>query len=197
MSIHSAIAWGLILGLGLVAVVMSVKAGEPVGLLSAAAIVNGLIVAAGVSGRRALVASGASRSSIESLTARHMGLIWLWGAAALLLVYVFILSWREWPHFTAAFFLAGVLCLGFSSQLAKDAAKGRDDATMLKLGRYLGVGQLVGMLATIAGLAIDPDKELLATADADWAGNGILLFGALALAVVSAHALVDGKKFSP
>lgn len=196
MSTQSVIAWTLVLGLGLAGVLFSAEAREPVGLLAATAFVSLVLAAVGLSERRELVRQGAAPSRVESVTARYMGLIWLWGAAALISVYVLILSWREWTHFSAAFAVAGVLCLGFSSLLAKDAEKGRDDATLLKLGRYLGIGQLVGMLATMAGLAIDPDKEFLSTAESDWAGNGIFLFGALALAIVSAHALLDGKKNS-
>lgn len=197
MTTQSIIAWTLVLGLGLAGVYFSADAKEPLGLLASAGFVNLLLAAVAINERRSLIGSGAAPSRVESVTARYMGLIWLWGAAALVLVYVLVLSWREWPHFAAAFAGAGVLALGFSALLAKDAAAGRDDATMLRLGRYLAIGQLVGMLATLAGLAIDPDKEILYPVDADWAGNGIFVFGALALAIVSAHALIDGKKNSP
>lgn len=196
MTIHSVLGLGLLMGLGLTGVVYSAGEKLPAGLLASAGFVNLLLAAVGISTRRALMRSGAAPSAVESATARVMGLIWLWGAAALVLVYVLVLSWREWTHFSAAFAGAGLLCLGFSALLAKDAAKGRDDATLLRLGRYLGIGQLVGMIATLAGLAIDPDKEILFPVDSDWAGNGIFLFGALALALVSAHALIDGKKNS-
>ena len=196
MSVQSMIGWCLVMGLGLAGAYFSVEAKEPLGLLASAAFVNLMLAAVGISERRALVRSGAAASSVESLTARYMGLIWLWGAAALVLIYVCLISWREWPHFSAAFAGAGLLSLGFSALLAKDAAKGRDDPTMLRLGRYLCIGQLAGMIATMAGLAIDPDKEILHAVDADWAGNGIFLFGALALAIVSAQALIDGRKIS-
>ncbi|MDQ8699951.1 hypothetical protein [Hyphomicrobium sp. LHD-15] len=196
MTLNSIVAWVLIFGLGLAGVYYAAGTQEPLALLASAAFVNLLLVAVAISERRSLGRAGASRSKIESVTARYMGLIWLWGAAALVLVYVFVLSWREWPHFSAAFAGAGVLALGFSALLAKDAAASREDATMLRLGRYLAIGQLVGMIATLAGLAIDPDKEVLYPVDADWAGNGIFVFGALALAIVSAHALIDGNKNS-
>jgi hypothetical protein len=196
MTQNSIIAWLLIFGLGLAGVYYSADAKEPLGLLLSAAFVNGLLAAAAISERRSLGLANASHSKIESVTARYMGLIWIWGAAALVLVYVLVLSWREWPHFAAAFGGAGLLALGFSALLAKDAAAGREDATMLRLGRYLALGQLVGMVATLLGLAIDPDKEILYPVDADWAGNGIFVFGALALAIVSAHALIDVKKNS-
>jgi hypothetical protein len=197
MSIHSVIGLGLVLGLGLAGAVFSAGEKQPLGLLASAAFVNVILAATGISARRSLIASGASRSAVESASARAMAMIWLWGAAALVLIYVLMLAWREWPLFSAAFAIAGLFSLGFSALLAKDAARGREDATLLRLGRYLAIGQLVGMLVTIAGLAIDPDKEFLYPVDNDWAGNGIFLFGALALAAVSAHALIDGKKNSP
>jgi hypothetical protein len=197
MTLHSSLGLGLLMVLGLFGVVYSAQEGLPAGLLASAGIVNFILVASGIASRRALSAAGASRSAVESTTARTMGLIWLWGAAALVLVYVLVLSWREWPHFSAAFAGAGFLSLGFSALLAKDAAKSKEDETMLRLGRYLCIGQLVGMVATLIGLIVDPDKEILVATDVDWAGNGIFLFGALALALISAHALIDGKRNSP
>lgn len=196
MTIYASLGLGLLMVLGLFGVVYSAQDALPAGLLAAAGIVNLTLAAVGIATRRSLSRGGASRSAIESATARTMGLIWLWGAVALVLVYTLILSWREWPHFSAAFAGAGVLSLGFSALLAKDAAKGRDDETMLRLGRYLCIGQLAGMAATLIGLVIDPDKEILYATDADWAGNGLFLFGALALALISAHALIDGNKNS-
>ena len=197
MSIQSMIGLGLVLGLGLAGVVYSAREAEPLGLLGAAGFVNLLLAAVGISERSALNRAGAARSAVESATARTMGLIWLWGAAALVLVYTLVLSWREWPHFSAAFAAAGLISLGFSALLAKDAARGKEDATLLRLGRYFAVAQLAGMIATLIGLAVDPDKEILHAVDADWAGNGIFMFGALALALVSALALIDRKKNSP
>ncbi len=196
MNMHSILAWGLVFALGLAGVVHSAQEKEPLALLASAGFVNLLLAGVGISSRRNLVKAGAGQSQIESLTARYMALVWLWGAAALVLVYVLVLSWREWTHFSAAFAGAGVLCLGFSALLANDARKGRDDPTLLRLGRYLGIGQLVGMIATLVGLAVDPDKEVFFPVDSDWAGNGLFLFGALALALISAHALIDGKKNS-
>jgi hypothetical protein len=123
-----------------------------------------------------------------------MGIVWLWGAASLFVIYVFILTWHEWWQFFAAFAVVGVLCLGFAALLERDANAGRDDETMLALGRYLAIGQLAGMVVTVAGLAVDPDKEFLWPADGDWAGNIVFLFGALALLAITAHALINDKK---
>ncbi len=194
MTSRSAAGLGLFLGLGLIGVIVSARTAEPLGLLAVAGLVNLGIAAFGVRERRALNRSGAAASMVESATARTMGVIWLWGAAALVLVYTLVLSWREWTHFSAAFAGAGLLCLAFSALLARDARRGRDDPTLLRLGRYLGIGQLVGMIATVVGLTIDPDKEILHATDSDWAGNGLFLFGALALALVSAQALIDRNR---
>jgi hypothetical protein len=196
MSTHALIAWLLIIGLGLAGVFFAAKTVEPTALLVATGIVSLLAAAVGIRERTRLLApeSGASRSRVESVTAFYMALVWLWGAAALLLVYTLVLNWHEWWHFCLGFALAGGLSLGFSALLGKDADAGRDDETMLKLGRNLALVQFVAMLVTIVGLFIDPDKEFLFIKEDDWAGNGIFLFGAIALAVLSGHALFTAKK---
>lgn len=173
-------------------------------MLSAAAQSTALIATTGVAGlfwaliairdRRALEAADASPSKIGALTARYMGLVWLWGAISIFVVYVFILSWREWPQFFAGFGIVGLVCLGYAALLERDAAAGRDDPTMLKLGRYMAIAQAAGMVVTIAGLAIDPDKEFIWPVDADWAGNIVFLFGALALLAITAHALLNDRQ---
>lgn len=196
MTIHSIIGLALVLGLGLAGVVYSAQVVEPLGVLASAAFANLVLAAVAVCERRSLVRAGAAPSKVESVTARYLGLLWLWGAAALILVHTLALSWREWPHFSAGFVGVGLVSLGYSALLARDAAQGRDDPTMLKLGRYLGIGLLVGMIATIVGLFIDPGKVFLAPTKNDWAASGTILFGALALAIVSAHALIDGNKNS-
>lgn len=194
MTIQSIIGWAIVLGLGLAAAVYSAQAQEPVALLATCAFVNLVIAAVGVSERRALTRAGANRSLIEATTARYMGLAWLWGGAALILIYVLVMYWREWSHFSAAFVGVALLCFGFSWMLSKDAAQGKEDEALLKVGRYLGIGLLVGMIVTMLGLWIDPNKEFLLTRKADWAGNAIFLFGALGLAIISAHALIDVRK---
>ena len=196
MTVHTIIGWGLVLGLGLAAAVYAAEAQEPVALLATTAFVSLLLATVGAVERRNLTRAGAKQSLIEATTARYMGLIWLWGGAALILIYTLVMYWREWSHFSAAFVGVGLLCLGFSWMLSKDAAQGREDETMLKIGRYLGIGQLVGMIVTMIGLGIDPNKEFLHTRKADWAGNAIFLFGALGLAIISAHALIDARKKS-
>ena len=59
---------------------------------------------------------------------------------------------------------------------------------MLKLARYLTVGQLVGMIVAMIGLVLD-DKMPRGPDKPDWAASTIFFFGAAALAVISVNAL--------
>jgi hypothetical protein len=169
---------------------MSAAAEMAAGVLPSTGLASFVSAAVGMRERAQLVGAGASRSRIESTTAHHMAFIWAWGALSLFVLYAFVLSWHEWWRFCLGFAVVGALCFGFASLLGRDADAGRDDETLLTLGRYLGMGQLAGMLATLLGLAIDPDKEILWPKDGDWAANAVFLTGALALAALTAHALV-------
>ena len=189
MSLRSLIITAALFALGLGGVVAAVNSASTHLLLAASGGVGLVLVASGILHRRRHATAGASVSRIESSTAAHMGLIWLWGAIAIVTVYPLMMYWREWPHFAGGFLAAGLISLGYARLLSRDADAGRDDATMLQLGRYLAIGQLVGMIVTIAGLIIDPDKEILYIREADWAGNGIFFTGALSLLLMTAEAL--------
>ncbi len=138
--------------------------------------------------RGRLVASGASQTAISSASATAMATVWAWAFLSLFLTYVFILSWHEWWQYVLAAGAIAVLCLGFSAMLARDAAAGREDATMLTLARYLTWGQLVGMIIAMIGLILD-DKMPRDPKEPDWAANTIFFFGAAALAAISAIGL--------
>ena len=182
--------WLAILLLTVAAVLAATHLGD-IRLHLAVAGLSALIFAGmGVRENAHLTTSGASQHAIGASSARHMGLVWIWGAAILVLSYTLLLTpWREWLHFFAAFAVVGVLCLLFASALERDAASNSDDQTMLKLGRLLTIGQVVGMLAMLIGIAIDPDKSIVTKARPDWAANIVFVFGGLALLAISAHAL--------
>ncbi|HXF53700.1 MAG TPA: hypothetical protein VNK52_06205 [Hyphomicrobiaceae bacterium] len=139
----------------------------------------------------ALRRAGAAKSAIASSTARHMGIVWIWGALALAVTYATgVLVWREWWHFLLAFAAVGGLCLFFAAMLEKDARAGREDATMLRLGRQLAIIQLAGMVIAVLGLLIDGKMtRFLNPRYTDWAANNVFFFGAVAIAVISANAL--------
>ena len=188
--------WIFALALGLGATITTALAKEPGVHMAVVAAVALLYAARGIFVHRAETAKGASRSAISSSNAASMGLVWLWGGIAMLVIYTGILTWREWWQFALAFLAAGAISLGFASLLARDAAAGKDDVTMLKLARTFAWVQLGGMVATMLGLVIDPDKRFLIVRERweDWAANSIFFFGAAALAVLSIWALANDKR---
>lgn len=138
-----------------------------------------------------LRAQGASQSAIAAATSRFVGYVWAWGAACLLTVYTTgILSWREWPHFTAACVIlaAGSLLLG--TMLQKDADAGKEDAAILKLSNRLAIVLLAGMIIAIVGFLVDGKMiRFLNPRFTDWAANNVFFFGAIAIAAITGYAL--------
>jgi hypothetical protein len=162
--------------------------------LAIAAAVCIFFALAGIRASRALLGAGASHAAVAASNARHMGLVWAWGALGLVVTYgTGIQSWKEWLSFFAAFLGGAGLCLFFANVLARDAAAGRSDDTMMKVANHLSMAQLVGMILVMVGLVVDGKMirflEVQRPRSQDWAANGIFFFGALALAALSAHAL--------
>ena len=93
-----------------------------------------------------------------------------------------------------AFAILAAASIFFSMTLKRDADAGKEDETLLKLGRYLAWGQLFGMIVVVAGLIIDGKMtRFLVPRHGDWAANNIFFFGAVALGAISAYALKVGK----
>ena len=184
------IRWLAILVLAVVATLAATKIGDIRLHLATAAIVALVFATLGIRDNARLRAAGASEHAVGASSARSMALVWLWGAAILGLSYTLLLTpWREWLHFFAGFAVVGVLCLLFAGTLERDAKTDSDDQTMLKLGRILTIGQALGMLATLIGIAIDPDKSIVSKARPDWAANIVFVFGGLALLAICVYAL--------
>lgn len=193
---NSQIVWVFLLALGLGAVVATAMANAPgvhMGVAAAVAAVYGLH---GIFVHRQQAAAGASRSAVASSNSMSMALVWLWGGLSVLVIYTGVLVWREWWQFALAFIAVGVISLGFAVMMGRDAAAGKEDATMLKLARNLTWVQLTGMAIAMVGLAVDPGKRFLIIRERweDWAGNSIFFFGAAVLAVLSAYALLKDKR---
>jgi hypothetical protein len=138
--------------------------------------------------RRRLTASGSSEPALASAAANSMALVWAWAALSMLLTYRFVLSWHEWWQYVLAAGAVAAICLFFASMMSKDAAAGRQDETILKIARYLTIGQLAGMIIAMVGMIID-DKMPRDPSAPDWAANAIFFFGAAALAAISTNAL--------
>ena len=135
--------------------------------------------------------AGARQSALDSNAARFSGIVWGWAALGLMVTYgTGLLVWREWLTFTTVCFVLTGLCLILADLLRKDAQEGRDDATMLRIGRYLTCLQFGAMLLVMVGLVIDGKMtHYLDLHYTDWAANNLFFFGALALAAISGYAL--------
>lgn len=144
-----------------------------------------------IRGTGKLVEANASRPAVSASSAWYMGYVWAWGTLGLLATYASgVAAWHEWLSFFAAFAVAGAAALFFANLLQKDANAGKTDDAILKVSRYLAYAQLFGMFLVMIGLLIDGKMtRFLVPRHGDWAANNIFFFGALALAVISAHAL--------
>jgi hypothetical protein len=195
---NSLIVWMTTLTAGTCAVILAAGSGAPLYFMAATAFISLAIAAMGLRELFQLENSGASRSAVSASTARYMGLIYTWGALALFVTYFFVLpEWREWPVFFGALALVAAVSLLFAATMSKDAERGKDDATLLKLGRILTIVQFVGTVAAVIGLMVDPDKQFFNVEKRDWAAQTIFLFGAIALAALSAAALFLTRDRAP
>jgi hypothetical protein len=185
---NSIVLWVAALAIGTAATVYGAAADAPpthMALTAASAL--GLVGLALVE-RRRLLASGASEDVLSAATAIAMAVVWAWAALSLLVTYVFISTWGEWWQYVLGAGVVALVCFFFSATLARDAAAGREDATMLNLARYLTIGQLAGMIIAMIGLIADA-KMPRDPAKPDWAASAIFFFGAASLAAISANAL--------
>jgi hypothetical protein len=184
----SAGVWAGLLGLGVAAVVGGAAAGRPELTLALAALAGCAFAVFAIWRRGRLVAAGAAEPALASSTAGAMGVVWGWAAVSMLVTYLFVLSWHEWWQYVLGAGAIAALCFGFAAMMQRDAEAGREDATLLRLARYLTLGQLGGMIIAMLGLIID-DKMPRDPQQPDWAANTIFFFGAAALAAISANAL--------
>lgn len=193
---NSQIVWSLLLLAGIAAVVATAATTRTDLHMGTAAIVAAVYAVRGLAIHRANERAGVSRSAQASSNSASMALVWLWGGLSCAIIYASFLTWREWWQFALAFTAVGAISFGFAQIMAKDAAIGKEDATLLKLARNLAWLQLAGMIVTMAGLMLDPDKRFLIVKERweDWAANSIFFFGAAALGILSLYALLKDKR---
>jgi hypothetical protein len=184
----SAGVWAGLLGLGVAAVAGGTAAGRPELTLALTFLAGCAFAVVAIWQRGRLVAAGAREPALASSTAAAMGIVWGWAAVSMLVTYLFVLSWHEWWQYVLGAGAIAALCFGFAAMMKRDAQAGREDATLLRLARYLTIGQLGGMIIAMLGLLID-NKMPRNPQEPDWAANTIFFFGAAALAVISADAL--------
>lgn len=185
--------WVGALAAGAAATVWGATTGSQTLLMALTAAACSAFVALAVFARARLVAAGAGETAIAAAGALDMALVWAWAGLSLFVIYAFVLSWHEWWTYVAGAAVVAGLCIGFAAMLRRDAAAGRRDETMLKLARYLTMGQLAGMTVAMIGLIVD-SKMPRALDEPDWAASTIFFFGAAALAAVSFNGLRAAPK---
>lgn len=187
----SLVIWMVSLTLGLCGTIIAAGALEPQVHFGMSAMICLAFAGMGIRENQAQHASGTPKSAIAATTAHYMGLVWAWGALAILVTYLFILTWHEWWQFFTGFAFAAVLCLFFASVLNRDADAGREDMSMIRVSRALVTVQLIGMVVAVIGMIIDKKVThfMWPSRYPDWAANNIALSGAIALALISANAL--------
>lgn len=190
--------WMTAFTLGTCVTVIAAASGQHELLLGASAILALVMASVAIHDLRAQLAAGSNRSVIAAQASRHIGFVYIWAAATLLVVYGFVLTWRETWQFVAGLSVLGGLCIALAILFDKDAEAGREDEAMLNIARGLNAVQVVGMIATVIGLVVD-NKFLPAMQGApkvDWAANTIFFFGAIAIAAIGAFTIAherDGK----
>lgn len=185
---RSALTWIVFLAVGVAPLFYAASANMPGVFLGLTALICLVYAAIAIADRQSQLSAGASESALSSCSARYIALVWAWAALGMLVIYTLVLDWHEWWQYVLGAGVIAVVCLFFSAGLGRDAEAGREDETMLKLARYLAIGQLVGMIVAMIGLYFD-DKMPRDPREPDWAANTIFFFGAAALAAISAHSL--------
>lgn len=179
--------WIVAVVVGTAAVSFSAPSGQTVHM-ALTAVVCLVFVLLAVWQQHSRVAQGGTEPALASTNAVSIGMVWAWAALSMLVTYGVVLSWHEWWQYVLAAGGVAALSLFFASMMAKDAAAGRRDETLLRLARYLTIGQLIGMVIAMVGMIID-DKMPRDPREPDWAANAIFFFGAAALAAISLNAL--------
>lgn len=186
------IIWMLGIGFSVAALVLSAALKLYYIHMCIAALISILVALASFNEVRSETAAGSDVSITISTCLRHMGLVWVWGALALLVTYAFdALEWREWWHFFMGFFIMSGLSLFLAATLKKDNQRGAIDPTMIDLARAFAIVMFFAMVATMIGLVIDGKMWRFTTVaglrrgSQDWAANNIFFFGAMALASIS------------
>src|SRR6185312_12581657 len=115
----SLVGWVFGLAFSVCATVLTAAVKGPALHITACALVALALVIVAVWDHQRLINSGAPTNAVASSTARYLGLVWAWGALAILLMYVALLDkrWPEWWQFFLGFSFAALASILFSNML--------------------------------------------------------------------------------
>lgn len=187
--------WMVALGLSVCATILAAGGSDAEWHMAVTGAVSIALATLGIVQHHRLIAAGASANAVGGSTARYCGLVWAWGALSNLAVYGALLEtrWPEWWHFFLGFSFAAVASMVVARLFDNDAASGKTDAGLLKIGDVLVKAQLVGMIVGIISLFVD-NKFPRPVSYADWVGCNVAFFGALAIAALSLNAILYPAK---
>jgi hypothetical protein len=121
------------------------------------------------------------------------GLVYAWGAAAMLTVYSLSgLSWRHGWQYGAAMALIAIGIFVYTRWLSADNSGLRTPHALAAV-TSLGALQGLGMIAALAFLLL---SGKLATHKSDWAANDIFLAGSATLALLSLISVLTYRKLA-
>lgn len=189
------IIWVLGIGVSIAAMIVAAALKLQYIHMAIAAVVCVFMALAAISEVRATPEDADQPHLRASTSMRYLGLVWTWGALALITTYASVLKWSMWVPFFVLCFLAGGLFLFVSATLRKDGESGQKDEKIVRVGRGLAMAQLiatgVGLVVLLAKGSFEPTVEL---GHQFWAANNLFLFGALALGAISWNALLMESK---
>ena len=141
-----------------------------------------------------------SPSKLASINAMYMTILWAWGGIAIGATYLMLPElheykwWRkEWWQFVLGFEGAAVMSGVFAYLLYRDkddSAITGEETTLTRTSRYLAMGQLFAVIATMIGLIYEGKMDF---GWIDWSANNIFFCGAAGLAILSWIALSTQK----
>ena len=136
-------------------------------------------------------------SKLASINAMYMTVLWAWGGIAIGATYLMLPElhehnwWRkEWWQFVLGFEGAAVMSGVFAYLLNNENNETSGETSLTRTSRYLAIGQLVAVVATMIGLIYEGKMDL---GWIDWPANNIFFCGAAGLAILSVIALSTQK----
>lgn len=187
--------WMIILTLGLCLVILTAAAGEPTMHLLVTGLISVVFAMLAIRENLKLTGDGAPKSIVAASTARYIGLIWTWGAIGILAIYLLIEGgrWNEWWHYFLGFLCAAIGSILYSTMLERDTDAGREDASVIKLGRALVIAMVIGVVIGIGSMVVE-GKFPRDAKYPDWAACNIFFFGGLSIVAICLNALTASRR---